>query len=82
MELSNQEMELFLLFPDLGSKKFLFKRYPIFTQDSKTGNRLIETGNGFISPLPPQNKKLLLKNDIPSLPKTPKPVLEIGNGII
>ena len=27
-------MELFLLFPDLGSKNFFYKRFPIFTKDS------------------------------------------------
>ena len=36
MELSNQEMELFLLFPDLGSKNFLNKIFTIFTKESKS----------------------------------------------
>ena len=39
MELSKQEMELFLLFPDLRSKNFFNKRFPILTEDSKTSFR-------------------------------------------
>ena len=44
MELSKQEMELFLLFPDLWSKNFFYKKFLTFTMESKTGveNRLME----------------------------------------
>ena len=37
MELSKQEIKLFLLFPDLCSKNFFYKKLPTFTMESKTG---------------------------------------------
>ena len=37
MELSKQEMELFLLFPDLLSKNFFNKMFLAFTNEFKTG---------------------------------------------
>ena len=37
MELSKQEMELFLLFPDLQSKNFFYKMFLILTNESRTG---------------------------------------------
>ena len=37
MELSKQEMELFLLFPDFRLKNFLYKMFLSFNNDTKTG---------------------------------------------
>ena len=37
MKLSKQEMELFLLFPDLQSKNFFYKIFLTFTNEFKTG---------------------------------------------
>ena len=37
MELSKKEMELFLQFPDLQSKKFFYKKFITFQNESKTG---------------------------------------------
>ena len=37
MELSKQEMELFLLFPDLQLKNFFYKKFITFQNESKTG---------------------------------------------
>ena len=37
MELSKQDIELFLLFPDLWSKNFFYKKFLTFTMESKTG---------------------------------------------
>ena len=45
MELSKQEMELFLLFPDLRSKNCFYNKFLTFTIESKTG---VEIGNGII----------------------------------
>ena len=54
IELSKQEMELFLLLPDLQSKNFFYKKFLTFQNESKTdlktGNGIIQTGNGIISP--------------------------------
>ena len=55
MELSKQEMKLFLLFPDLGSKNFFLTKYLPFLIRSpnpvlQTGNGIIQTGNGIICP--------------------------------
>ena len=54
MELSKQEMELFLLLPDLQSKNFFYKKFVTFKTNPKlvleTGNRIIQTGNGIITP--------------------------------
>ena len=55
MELSTQEMELFLLFPDPGSINF-FHKYLLFLLRSpnpvlQTGNGFIQTGSGIISPI-------------------------------
>ena len=38
MELSKQEMELFLILPDLQSKNFFYKKFLTFTMESKTGD--------------------------------------------
>ena len=37
MELSKQEMELFLLFPDFRLKNFFHKMFQSFNNDTKTG---------------------------------------------
>ena len=37
IELSKQEMELFLLLPDLQSKNFFYKKFLTFRNESKTG---------------------------------------------
>ena len=37
IELSKQEMELFLLLPDLQSKNFFYKKFLTFKNKSKTG---------------------------------------------
>ena len=37
MELFKQEMELFILLPDLQSKNFFYKKFPTFKNESKTG---------------------------------------------
>ena len=37
MELSKQEMELFLLFPDFRLKNFFYKMFLSFNNDTKTG---------------------------------------------
>ena len=37
IELSKQEMELFLLLPDLQSKNFFYKKFLTFQNESKTG---------------------------------------------
>ena len=42
MESSKQEMELFLLFPDLWSKNFFYKMFLTFTKESKTGKQEME----------------------------------------
>jgi hypothetical protein len=106
MELSKQEMELFLPFPVIGSKNFFNKSIPIWSNDSQmvfrnrkwnylnrkwnyfspfqssdqktsltkvssfgpmfpkwfseTGNRMILTGNGIISPLSSHRIKNIL----------------------
>ena len=39
MELSKQEMELFLLYPDRQSKNFFYKMFQTFTNQSITGFR-------------------------------------------
>ena len=67
MELFKQEMELFILLPDLQSKNFFYKRFVITSKDSiivlKTENRIIQTGNGIISSTSgPSILKLLLQN--------------------
>jgi hypothetical protein len=55
MVLSKQEIELFLPVPVIRSKNFFNKSIPICFNDSKmvygTGNGIILTGNGIISPL-------------------------------
>ena len=58
MELSKQEMELFILLPGLGSKNFFYKIFVIRSKGFKTGNRIIQTGNGIISP----TSRPLIKN--------------------
>ena len=63
MELSKQEMDLFLLFPDLGSKNFFNKILTIvlrsLNQVSQTGIGIIQTGNEIIFPISrPRIKKL------------------------
>jgi hypothetical protein len=45
MELSKQEIELFLPFPIIGSKNFFNKNIPICFNDSKM---VFRTGNGII----------------------------------
>ena len=51
MELSKQEIELFLLFLDLGSKTSLTKYLPFLLRSPilvlKTGNGIIQTENHF-----------------------------------
>ena len=37
IELSKQEMELFLLLPDLQSKNFFYKKFLTLKNESKTG---------------------------------------------
>ena len=37
IELSKQEMDLFLLLPDLQSKNFFYKKFLTFKNESKTG---------------------------------------------
>ena len=65
MELPKQEMELFLLFSQLWSKNFFYKMFINFANELKagfeTGNGIIQTGNGIISPISLM-EKLLLKN--------------------
>ena len=45
----------FLLLPDLQSKNFFYKKFLTFINESKTGlktgNEIIQTGNGIISPI-------------------------------
>jgi hypothetical protein len=64
MELSKQEMEIFLPFLDIGSKNFFKKSIPIWARIPKcfteTGNGIIYTGNGIISPLSSHRIKKLL----------------------
>ena len=45
MEVFKQEMELFLLLPELQSKYFFYNMFLTLTNESKTG---FETGNGII----------------------------------
>ena len=66
IELSKQEMELFLLLSDLRSKNYFTKDLswlPRFLKMVfKTGNGIIQTGNGIISPISwPLIKKLILQ---------------------
>ena len=72
MELSEQEMELFLPLPGLWSKTSFTKCLSFVPSGSKlifkTGNRIIQTGNGIISPTSrPLIKKLLLQKVFHSL---------------
>ena len=93
MELFKQEMELFLLFPDLRSKTFWTKYLPILLRSPntvlETGNGMIQTGYGIISPascpfskpcftrlftFSPRSLKLIIK--------TGNKIIQTGNGII
>ena len=86
-------MELFLLFPDLGSKPSLWKDlafllrspYPVL----QTWNRIIQAGNGIISPISrPWIQKLLwniftlftqiFQTEIEIIDPIPRPILLLG----
>ena len=87
MELSKQEMELFLLFPDLGSKNFFNKIFTIFTKESKSGftNRKWNYSNrkwNYFSYFQTSDQKTVLTEYLPVLPKSTNPVLQTENGII
>ena len=80
-------MELFLLFPDLGLKNFFYKRFPIFTEDSKTSfrnrkwNYLTKKWNYF-SYFQTSDQKTFLTKRLPFLLEGPNQVLLTGNGIV
>ena len=63
MDLSKQEIELFLPLIGLWPKNLFYNIFSILTKEFKTGNRIIQTGNGIIYPISrPLIKKLLLQN--------------------
>ena len=82
MELSKQEMELLLLLSELQSKKFFYKMFLTFTNESKTGfenrkwNYLNRKWNYF-SYFKNSDQKTFFTKDFPSLLRTPKPVLDL-----
>jgi hypothetical protein len=87
MELSKQEMELFLPFPVIGSKNFLNKSIPIWSNDSnmvfrnRKWNYLNRKWNYF-SPFQSSDQKTSLTKVFSFGPTIPKWFSETGNGII
>jgi hypothetical protein len=87
MELSKQEMELFLPFPVIGSQNFFNKSIPIWSNDSKMGfrNRIwifLNRKWNYFSPFQSSDQKTSLTKVFPFSPTIPKWVSETGNGII
>ena len=84
MELSKQEMELFLLFPDLRLKNFFYKMFPTFNNEFKTsfGPNFFSTPKMFRPKLllvqiffNPQNFSTQRKNFDPKIFLNPKSFL-------
>ena len=101
MELSKQEMELFLLVPVLESKKKFYIMFLTFDNEFKIGfknrkwnypNRKWNYKNrkwtyknrkwNLFSYFQTSDQKTSFTKDFPSQPRTPKPYLGTGNGII
>jgi hypothetical protein len=87
MELSKQEMELFLPFPVIGSKNFFNKIISIWSNDSKMGfrNRKYNYLNrkwNYFSPFQSSDRKTCLTKVFPFGPMIPKWFSETENRII
>ena len=87
MELSKEEMELFLLFPDIQSENLFYKRFVITSKDSKNGlkNRKCNYPNrkwNYFSYSLTSNQKTYFTIDLSLLPRILKMVLKTWNGII
>ena len=87
MELSKQEMELFLLFPDLRLKNFFYKMFLNFTNEFKTGfeNRKLNYPNrkwNYFSYFLTFDQKTSFTKYFKILSMSLKLVLKTGNGII
>ena len=80
MELSKQEMELFLLLPEFQSKNFFYKMFLAFDNESQIGfeNRKENYFFYFLS----SNQKTSLTKSFVLLLVSPKLILKTGNGII
>jgi hypothetical protein len=87
MELSKQEMELFLPFPLNGSKNFFDKSIPICSNDSKMvfRNRKCNSLNrkwNYFPPFQSSDQKTSLTKVSPFVLTIPKWFSETGNGIL
>jgi hypothetical protein len=87
MECSKQKMELFFLFPVIGSKKFFNKSIPIWSNDSKIvfRNRIWNYLNrkwNYFSPFQSSDQQIYLKEISSFGPMIPEWFSETGNGII
>ena len=93
MELFKQEMELFYQLPDLWSKNLFYKMSLIlnkeFIIDLKTGNGIIQKGNGIMSPAScPLSKPCFTRlftfspRSLKLIIKTGNKIIQTGNGII
>ena len=87
MELSKQEMELFLLLRDLKSKTFFYKKFLTFKSESKTcfENRKYNYPNrkwNYFSYFLTSNQKTSLTKNVYLSKTNPKLVLKTGNRII
>ena len=87
MELSKQEMELFLLFHDFELKNCFNKILTIFTKESKSSftNRKCNDPNrkwNYFSYIQTLDQKTFLTKNLPFLQKNPNPFLQSGNRII
>ena len=87
MELSKQEMELFLLFPDFRLKNFFYKIFLNFINEFQTGfeNRKQNYPNrkwNYFSYFLTSNQKTYFTKSFQLLKTNPKLVLKTGNRII
>ena len=76
MELSKQEMEIFLLFPDLRSKNFFYKMFLTFTNDFKIGFQIRKLN--YFSCFLTSNQKKSNTKCLQLFPKSSKLVLRTG----
>ena len=77
MGLSKQEIELFLLFPDLKSKTSFTKYFPMSPKSPKP---VLQTGNGIISQISRPQICSLISKDFKNVFKIRNRIIETGNG--
>jgi hypothetical protein len=87
MEISKQEMELFLPFPVIGSKNFFNKSIPIWSNDFKMVFRngkwnFLNRKWNYFYPFQSSDQKTSLTKDSSFGPTISKWLSETGNGII